>query len=82
MNLFPACYDKPVLLDICDAASMGWGAVCSNGSSAGPAGSTCADGGGAGYSGCLTPNKGTLFDNSNEGSQSRLINPGDVSRGL
>ena len=81
MNLFPDYYEKPVLLDICDAASMGWGAVCSDGSSAGPAGSTCANGSGAGYSGCAFPGKG-LFDNSGEGSQSRLINPGDVSQGL
>lgn len=84
--LFPEKYTKPVLTDIIDASQNGWAAVCVGGTTPSSSGAVC-DAGGTAGSAPLCPgmggsaNGGRLF-NSGSGSQSRLINPGDVSQGL
>ncbi len=81
MGIFPEKYSKPELVSILRASELGWHASCPQGAGPTTGPPTCNTGNGAG------PGKldqGRLFDGGegSSSSNSRLINPGDVSQGL
>lgn len=85
MNLFPVCYEKPVLTSIVGAAENGWQAVCQGGGAPSSGAINCLTGPSVGVA-PICPGNGSA-NNSNRlfnggSSQERLINPGDVSSGL
>lgn len=78
--MFPEIYSKPVLIDIVNAADLGWSAICPGGSA--PTSNPFACDGGSQFA-----KNSSTFDiggsSSGSGQSSgRLINPGDVGSGL
>ena len=72
MGIFPENYSKPELVSILKASELGWCSTCNTGG--GPISAKSSD----------QFDQGHLFDgeDGNSSTNSRLINPGDVSQGL